>query len=132
MHNSSMSIHNRDSLQEHASELLQAESHGWCSGGLFSRVYFRARDQHLSKGVLHVTRLQEQAIEMIYGLSDDDVRFLIEVMQRLMPQVKGREAEREQAFQSLNAARSEIKKYFPADFDSVCALKEAKYGRYQD
>lgn len=30
--------------------------------------------------------LQEQAVQMIRGLSDDNVSFLIEVIQRLMPQ----------------------------------------------
>lgn len=84
-----------------------------------------------------MTRLQEQAIEMIDGLSDDDVQFLIEVMRRLTAQTKDREAEhrptqkeRERAFQSLDAARIEIRKYFPADFDPDRELKEARYGRY--
>ena len=30
--------------------------------------------------------LQEQAVQMIHGLSDDNVRFLIEIIQRLMIQ----------------------------------------------
>ena len=82
-----------------------------------------------------MTRLQKQAIEMIQSLSDDDVRFLIEVMQRLQTKDRGTEhcptqKERELAFQSLDAARIEIREYFPADFDPDRELKEAKYGRY--
>ena len=33
-----------------------------------------------------MSELQQQAFHLISGLSDDNVRFLIEIIQRLMPQ----------------------------------------------
>ena len=81
--------------------------------------------------------LQEQAIQMVRGLSDDNVSFLIEVIQRLMsqklyvqavqPQEKNEAIE---AFQRLNAARTEIKQYLPEDFDPDKGLEEARAEGY--
>ena len=34
----------------------------------------------------NMTILQEQAVQMIHGMSDDNVKFLIEVIHRLIPQ----------------------------------------------
>ena len=77
--------------------------------------------------------LQEQAVQMISELSDDNVGFLIEIIQRLMPQKAYVKAERAtlagdsmSAFQRLNAARGEIRKYLPEDFDSDHELAEAR------
>ena len=81
--------------------------------------------------------LQEQAVQMISGLSDDNVSFLIEVIQRLMPQKEYRSAEQLtsskdslRAFQRLDAVRGEIFKYLPADFDPDRELEEARFERY--
>ena len=81
--------------------------------------------------------LQEQAIQMVRGLSDDNVSFLIEVIQRLMPQkvyVQAvRPSEKDEAikaFQRLNDARTEIKQYLPKDFDPDKELEEARAERY--
>lgn len=81
--------------------------------------------------------LQEQAVRMISDLSDDNVSFLIEVIQRLMPQKAHKKEEplvlsndSMQAFQRLNAARGEIWKYLPIDFDPDRELKEARSERY--
>lgn len=80
--------------------------------------------------------LQEQAVQMIQGLSDDNVRFLIEIIQRLMPQKayartsKSSEDEAMQAFHRLNAARAEIKQYLPKNFDPDRELEEALAERY--
>ena len=77
--------------------------------------------------------LQEQAVQMINGLSDDNVSFLIEIIQRIMPQkayVKtGRAAlagDSMAAFQRLSAARGEIRKYLPEDFDPDRELAEVR------
>ena len=73
-----------------------------------------------------MTALQEQAVQMIHGMSDDNVSFLIEVIHRLMPQnthverVQSLTNEKEkkmQAFKELDAARAQIKMYLPDDFD---------------
>ena len=81
--------------------------------------------------------LQEQAVQMISGLSDDNVRFLIEVIQRLMPEPVQEKTEQSlpanesiQAFQRLNAARDEVWKYLPDDFDPDRELEKARAERY--
>lgn len=83
-----------------------------------------------------MTVLQEQAVQMICGLSDDNVGFLIEVIQRLMPQRTqtypsvNKNDKKMQAFRELNAARDEIKKYLPDDFDPDRELEEARAEKY--
>lgn len=80
--------------------------------------------------------LQEQAVQMIQDLSDENVSFLIEVIQRLMPQnenVKdydGLHGENMQAFARLEAAREEIFRYLPENFDPEKELEEARKERY--
>ncbi len=82
--------------------------------------------------------LQEQAVQMIHGLSDDNVRFLIEIIQRLMIQESHMVVEQQadgqsgiQAFERLNAAREEIRKALPEDFDPDRELEEARAERYE-
>lgn len=86
-----------------------------------------------------MTTLQEQAVQMIHGMSDDNVSFLIEVIHRLMPQnthverVQSLTNEKEkkmQAFKELNAARAQIKMYLPDDFDPDKELEEARAEKY--
>lgn len=81
-----------------------------------------------------MSELQKQAVSLISGLSDDNVRFLIEIIQRLMPQ-KSQAADvaadaKMQAFKRLDAARQEIKEYLPTDFDAEKELEEARFERY--
>ena len=72
-----------------------------------------------------MTMLQEQAVQMIQDMSDDNVGFLIEVIQRLIPKKtysnvidpSQKSNEKMQAFKELVATRNEIKKYLPNDFD---------------
>lgn len=86
-----------------------------------------------------MTTLQEQAVQMIHGMSDDNVSFLIEVIHRLIPQnthverVQSLTNEKEkkmQAFKELNAARAQIKMYLPDDFDPDKELEEARAEKY--
>ena len=86
-----------------------------------------------------MTALQEQAVQMINGMSDDNVSFLIEVIHRLMPQdTHVDEAQsptydkdkKMQAFKELDAARTQIKMYLPDDFDPDKELEEARAERY--
>lgn len=73
--------------------------------------------------------LQEQAVQMICELSDDNVSFLIEVIQRLMPRETDNK-ESMQALHRLDAARKEILQYIPKEFDPDKELEEARTERY--
>ena len=73
-----------------------------------------------------MSELQQKAIRMISGLSDDNVSFLIDIINRLIPQSESgggavlpedNAHEKMQAFLRLDAARAEISRYLPADFD---------------
>ena len=86
-----------------------------------------------------MTALQEQAVQMINGMSDDNVSFLIEVSHRLMPQdTHVDEAQsptydkdkKMQAFKELDAARTQIKMYLSDDFDPDKELEEARAEKY--
>ena len=84
-----------------------------------------------------MSELQQQAFRLISGLSDDNVSFLIEIIQRLMLQ-KTQEMDMYpvtenigiQAFKRLDAARSDIKQYLPKDFNPEKELEEARAERY--
>lgn len=86
-----------------------------------------------------MSELQQEAVRMISGLSDEDISFLIEVIRRLMPQCESTDAfavssvkenRGMQAFRRLDAARAEIKQYLPEDFDPEKELEEARVQRY--
>lgn len=86
-----------------------------------------------------MSELQQKAVQMINGLSDDNVSFLIEIIHRLMPENRDKdilvgasvkEDERMLAFGRLDAAREEIKGYFPDDFNPEKELEEARAERY--
>ena len=81
--------------------------------------------------------LQEQAVSMIYNMSDDNVGFLIEVINRLIPEkqqgekkISHKDEEAWKAFERLEASRMEIRQHFPDDFDSDRELDEARAERY--
>lgn len=88
--------------------------------------------------VIGMSVLQEQAVQMINGLSDENVSFLIEIARRLMPQKiyeaedEPRNSEAMRAFHRLDAARAEIGQYLPSDFDLDRELEEARAERYGD
>lgn len=72
---------------------------------------------------------------MIEGLSDDNVGFLIELMQRFMvTERKIRESQEEKDsggfMRELEAMRLKAKSYFPADFDHGRAWEEAMDEKY--
>lgn len=84
-----------------------------------------------------MSELQQQAVRMISGLSDDNLSFLIEIIQRLMPQesyaasgIQANGNAKMRAFMRLEDARTEIKKYLPEDFDPELELEEARAERY--
>jgi len=74
--------------------------------------------------------LQEQAVQMICNLSDDNVSFLIEIIQRLMPNREADVNQGIQAFHRLDRARAEIRQYLPENFDPNVELEEARAERY--
>ena len=88
--------------------------------------------------VFVISALQEQAVQMIHDLSDDNVSFLIEIIQKLMPKNSNIEPipsslsndDGIQAYQRLNKARKEIWNYLPKEFDPDKELEEARQERY--
>lgn len=80
-----------------------------------------------------MSELHQKAVRLISGLSDDNISFLIEIIQRLMPQetcTEDNESTRLQAFQRLDAARADIKQYLPDGFDPEKELEDARAERY--
>lgn len=85
-----------------------------------------------------MTMLQEQAVRMIQDMSDENVVFLIEVIQRLVPPKTYtnviypslKSDEKMQAFKELIATRDEAKKYLPNDFDPNAELEAARKEKY--
>lgn len=84
-----------------------------------------------------MSELQEQVVQMISDLSDDNVSFLIEIIQRLMPQEQYSQKndflnneDSMRAFRRLEGARAEIHQYLPEDFDPDRELEEARAERY--
>lgn len=81
--------------------------------------------------------LQERAVQMINGLSDDNVRVLIDFMQRFMLS-KGKmenpvqTMEKASIMQEMETMRKKAKAYFPADFDSQEVWEEAMDEKYGD
>lgn len=88
-----------------------------------------------------MSALQEQAIRIIDRLSDDNVIFLIDFMQRfmlpkgqekLLDQTAGK-TESASLMQELEAMRIKSKQYFPVEFDAEKIWEEAieeKYGNF--
>lgn len=84
-----------------------------------------------------MSELQQQAFRLISGLSDENVSFLIEIIQRLMPPktqavdiASVNENIGVQAFKRLDAARMDMKQYLPKDFNPEKELEEARAERY--
>ena len=85
-----------------------------------------------------MTMLQKQAVQLIQNMSDDNLRFLIEIIQRLIPSraytkpaaSPANPSEKMQAFKELAASRKEIQKYIPEDFDPEAELEAARKERY--
>ena len=106
------------------------------------QLYFRTNpiyNKRKWKEVIFMSELQQKAVQMISGLSDDNISFLIEIINRLMPQSEeaytvtmptAKEDRKRQAFKRLDAARAEIRQYLPDDFDPERELEEARAERY--
>lgn len=80
-----------------------------------------------------MSELHQKAVRLISGLSDDNISFLIEIIQRLMPKetcTEDNESTGLQAFQRLDAARADIKQYLPDDFGPEKELEDARAEKY--
>lgn len=81
-----------------------------------------------------MSSLQEQAIKRIGLMSDVDISFLMEVMDRLIPHSDMNKeiiSDKLRSYQNLKAELDDIQKYFSSDFDPDKELEEAlteKYG----
>lgn len=81
-----------------------------------------------------MSNLQEQAIKRIGLMSDVDISFLMEIMDRLIPHSDVNKeiiSDKMRSYQNLKVELDDIQKYFPKDFDPDKELEEAlteKYG----
>lgn len=77
-------------------------------------------------------------VRMIQDMSDENVGFLLEVIQRLIPKKtytsviypSQKSDEKMHAFKELVVTRYEAKKYLPDDFDPDAELEAARKERY--
>ena len=81
-----------------------------------------------------MTMLQEKAVQMIQNMSDENVGFLIEIIQRLIPQKKHIEiiyqSQSVDPNKELVDTRDDVKKYLPDDFDPDAELEAARKEKY--
>ncbi|MDY2637283.1 MAG: hypothetical protein SOV56_05030 [Phascolarctobacterium sp.] len=81
-----------------------------------------------------MTELQKIIINKVNRLSNDDIEFLMIIIDRLLPENEPktyRQNPKLQAFNELQASVDRIKKYFPSDYDPEGEYREAmelKYG----
>lgn len=76
-----------------------------------------------------MTRIKEKAVEMIQRMSDDDMFYVINILQNLEEMTARKDTEKEQAM----AAFRDILKYtgrLPEDFDADKELAEAREEKY--
>ncbi len=76
-----------------------------------------------------MTQMKERAIEMIQRIPDDDMLYVINILQNLEQMTTKKETDREQAM----AAFQDLLKYrgrLPKDFDEDKELAEAREERY--
>ncbi len=76
-----------------------------------------------------MTQMKERAIEMIQRIPDDDMLYVINILQNLEQMTTKKETDREQAmavFQDLLKYRGRL----PKDFDEDKELAEAREERY--
>lgn len=69
-----------------------------------------------------MSALQKEAIQMINGLSDDNLSYLIDFIKRFMlpeniSSTYSQSDEKKQAFYEMEAMKPNLSAYFPSDFD---------------
>ena len=77
-----------------------------------------------------MTRIKEKAVEMIQRMPDDDMFYVINILQNLEEMTAKKDAEREQvmaAFQDILKYRGRLPEDFDADKELAEAMEE-KYG----
>lgn len=76
-----------------------------------------------------MTRIKERAVEMIRRMPDDEMLYVINILQNLEEMTAKKETDIEQAmmaFQDLMKYRGRL----PADFDAEKEMAEAREGKY--
>lgn len=76
-----------------------------------------------------MTRIKERAVEMIQRMPEDDMLYVINILQNLEEMAANKDTDREQAM----TAFQDILKYrgrLPEDFDADKALAEAREEKY--
>ncbi len=74
-----------------------------------------------------MSQIQEQVIKRVSVMSDADAGFILDIINRLIPQEsKTNPNDKMKAFQRLEKLRGG----FPADFDPDKELAEARYEKY--
>lgn len=83
-----------------------------------------------------MSMIKEQAVQMIYALPDDNVVFLVELMQRFMMPREAEDIQDESItshvgfMQELETMRIKAKSYFPPNLEYEKILKEAIDEKY--
>lgn len=81
-----------------------------------------------------MTELQKEVMQKVNRMSEQDVKFLLIVIDKLMPDNRTAQAvvtDKLAAFDKLNAVVEDMQKYLPKDFDAEAEYKSAleeKYG----
>lgn len=81
-----------------------------------------------------MTELQKEVMQKVNRMSEQDVKFLLIVIDKLIPDNKAAQAasnDKLAAFEKLNAAVEGIQKYLPKDFNPEVEYRNAleeKYG----
>lgn len=81
-----------------------------------------------------MTELQKEVMQKVNRMSEQDVKFLLIVIDKLIPDNKAAQAasnDKLSAFAELNAAVENMQKYLPKNFDAEVEYRKAleeKYG----
>lgn len=77
-----------------------------------------------------MTRIKERAVEMIQRMPDDDMLYVINILQNLEEMTANKNADRERALEALQDIlkyRGRLSKDFDAD-EELAKAREEKYG----
>lgn len=80
-----------------------------------------------------MTELQKEVMKKVNLMSENDIKFLLVVIDKLMPDTKCVEVattKKLAALQKLNESVDGIKKYFSADFNPETEYREALEAKY--
>lgn len=79
-----------------------------------------------------MTRIKERAVEMIERMQDEDMLYVINILQNLEEMTAKRDADKEQAMEAYHdilSYRGKLPKDFNAE-DELAEARENKYGNF--